>query len=161
MTKTKDICIDFRCHHPSPADTIINGQEAEIVESYKYLDTIIDNKMTFDRITDMMIFRLRKPARFQADRYLVTFLYKCFIESVSSSFICWYAAANLKQSSLTRVMKVSGKIIGTQQKSLYDKQLLNKAESIISDSTPPPALRTQLPALWFPPQTTLSQNQQT
>lgn len=33
VTNTKDMCIDFRHHHPTPANT--NGQDVVIVESYK------------------------------------------------------------------------------------------------------------------------------
>ena len=48
VTKTKDMCIEFRCLYPNPVNTKINGQNVEIVESYQYLGIIIDNKLGFD-----------------------------------------------------------------------------------------------------------------
>ncbi len=53
-------CIYFRCHHPAPANTTINGQDAETVKSFKYLGIISDDKPTFDNNTDMLI--QEKPA---------------------------------------------------------------------------------------------------
>ncbi len=129
VTKTKDVCIDCRRHHPAPVNTTVNGEAVEIVDSYKYLGIIIDDKLTFDNNTNMLIkksqqrlFCLRKLAKFQVDRSLMTMFNKSFIESVFTfSFICWFASLNLKQrNSLTRITKVSSKIIGTQQQTLSD-----------------------------------------
>ena len=48
VVKTKELVIDFRScvHHPTPVN--INGQHIEIVHSYKYLDTTIDDKLRWD-----------------------------------------------------------------------------------------------------------------
>lgn len=100
VTKTKDMCIDFRRHHPTPEKMIIDVKEVEIVESYNYLGIIIDNKLTFELNTDMLskksqqrLFCLRKLAKFQVDRSLMTLFYKSFTESVFTfSCICWYAS---------------------------------------------------------------------
>ena len=72
------------------------------------------------------LFRLRKLAKFQVDRSLMTMFYRSFIESVVTfSFICWFASLNLKhKNSITRITKVSSKIIG----SLY----INHDQSIMS-----------------------------
>ena len=45
---TKELIIDFRSgvHHPTPVN--INGQHIEIVHSYKYMDTTIDDKLRCD-----------------------------------------------------------------------------------------------------------------
>ena len=143
------MCIDFRRHHPTLEKTIIDGKEVEFVESYKYLGIIIDNKLNFDLNTDMLnkksqqrLFCLRKLAKFQVDRSLMTLFYKSFIESVFTfSCICWYASLSLKQkNTLAMVNKVSSKIIGIQQvklNELYDRHVLKKAESITSCSSHP------------------------
>ncbi len=52
VLKTKDMCIDFWCVQPSPETKMTDGQAVEIVESYKYLGTIIDNKLSFKKNTD-------------------------------------------------------------------------------------------------------------
>lgn len=46
VAKTKDMVIDFRSKPPAVQLTIIKGQVVEGVETYKYLGTIIDKKLT-------------------------------------------------------------------------------------------------------------------
>lgn len=52
ILKTKNMCIDFRRVQPSPDITVMDGQAVETVESCKYLGTILDNKLTFEKNTD-------------------------------------------------------------------------------------------------------------
>ena len=47
--KTKDVCIDFRNDPPSQTDTLIHEDKLEVVDEYKYLGTIIDNRLRWDR----------------------------------------------------------------------------------------------------------------
>ncbi len=114
-----DMCIDFRHHHSKPVNTKINGQDAEIVESYRYLGTVNDNKLSFDCSTNILckksqhcLFCLRKLAEFGVDRSLMTLFYRSFIESMSTfSFICWYASVTLKQkNAVTKVIRVCSSI---------------------------------------------------
>ena len=52
-SKTKDMVIDFRRKQPgSPPPTYIKGSSIEVVDHYKYLGTVIDNKLKFDINTD-------------------------------------------------------------------------------------------------------------
>lgn len=46
------MCIDFRHVQPSPDITVMDGQAVETVESYTYLGTILDNKLTLEKNTD-------------------------------------------------------------------------------------------------------------
>ena len=48
VTKTKDMLTDFRKKKPTHEITLIKGQTVHCVESYKYLGTIIDSKLTFE-----------------------------------------------------------------------------------------------------------------
>ncbi len=50
VSKTKDMSIDFRHSQPSPVSSVINGQDIELVQSYRYLGTILDNKPAFEYI---------------------------------------------------------------------------------------------------------------
>lgn len=149
IAKTKDMPIDFRRPSPNPTNCSLNDQNVEIVESYKYLGTIIDNRLSFESNTNTIckksqqrLFCLRKLAKFGVDRSLMSMFYRSFIESILTfSFICWYASTNLKQkSALNKVVKVSSKITGTQQNSLTDlfnSQVLRKADLISRDGTHP------------------------
>lgn len=48
VSMTKDMCIDFRRNPPTTAPTLINGIVVDVVSQYKYLGTILDDKLNFD-----------------------------------------------------------------------------------------------------------------
>ena len=121
VTKTKDMCIDFRLSAPATQISVINGQPVELVTTYKYLGTIIDNRLKFDSNTEMLckkgqqrLFCLRKLAKFQVDKSLMILFYRSFIESVISfSIICWYGNLGVKQkNALNGIVRGAGKIVG-------------------------------------------------
>lgn len=49
VSKTKDMIIDFRKNKNVISPVFINDQAVEVVEEYKYLGTIIDNRLSFDK----------------------------------------------------------------------------------------------------------------
>uniref|UniRef100_A0A671U0G4 Endonuclease/exonuclease/phosphatase domain-containing protein n=1 Tax=Sparus aurata TaxID=8175 RepID=A0A671U0G4_SPAAU len=71
--------------------------------------------------------------------------YRSFIESVIMfSFICWFQSLRVKERTLltllNKVVSISSKITGFAQETLqdlYNKQLLKKANSILSDCSHP------------------------
>ena len=78
VSKTKELCIDFRMSPQSPRKSLANGETVDIVKSYKYLGTIIDDKLKFDLNTDMLykkgqqrLYCLRKLAKFSIDKTLM------------------------------------------------------------------------------------------
>ena len=86
ITKTKDMLIDFRSEPPVPLATAIKGQSVEMVSYYKYLGTVIDNHLKFDANTEMLckkgqqrLFCLRKLAKFQVDKSLMSLFYRSYI----------------------------------------------------------------------------------
>lgn len=49
ISKTKDMIIDFRKNRASNQEaTVLKGQIVECVDTYKYLGTVIDNKLNFE-----------------------------------------------------------------------------------------------------------------
>ncbi len=72
--KTKDMRIDFRRNVTNTDKTSINGQEIEVVTEYKYLGSIIDDKLCFESNTSLLCKKgqqrlhcLRKLAKFNVD----------------------------------------------------------------------------------------------
>ena len=53
-SKTKEVCIDFRRPSPVPLCSVVNNQPVELVTNYKYLGTIIGNKVKFDANCEML-----------------------------------------------------------------------------------------------------------
>ena len=133
----------------SPRKSLANGETVDIVKSYKYLGTIIDDKLKFDLNTDMLykkgqqrLYCLRKLAKFSIDKTLMKLFYSAYIESVISfSIICWYGNLCVKdKNSLGKIVKAASKVIGTNMNSLgllFNRQVLKKAKSIRSDAAHP------------------------
>ncbi len=128
--------------------TSINGQEIEVVTEYKYLGSIIGDKLCFESNTSLLcktlqrLYCLRKLAKFNVDKTLLTLFYRSFVELVVIfSLIYWYGSITVTQkNSISRLIKVSSCITGSKQKGLkelYQKQMLRRIESILSDSSHP------------------------
>ena len=76
------------------------------------------------------------------DKTLMTLFYRSFVESVVTfSLICWYGSITVKQkNSLSKLIKLSSRITGSNQKGLeelYQKQMLKRVDSILSNSSHP------------------------
>ena len=108
VVKTKEFVIDFRSyvHHPTPVN--INGQNIEIVHSYKYLGTTIDDKLMWDDNTmnlykkdQQRLYFLRKFNALHIDR--------------KKHFIC-VPRVNCKKCYDVRFCLLVGKSLGQKQK---------------------------------------------
>ena len=122
---------------------------AQIVDKYKYLGTVIDNKLGWEDNTDAInskaqqrLFFLRKLNHFQVDNKILSLFYRSFIESVLAfSLVCWFKNANVKsRNKLSRIVNICSKITGVQQASLselYDRQVLRKTATILRNPQHP------------------------
>ena len=149
ISKTKNMHIDFRRQTKDKEPVSIRGQAVECVDNYKYLGTIIDNKLSFVancesglKKANQCLHCLRKMSSFHIERKLLTMFYRCFIESVISfSLVCFYGNLPLKnKNSLNQIVRWASKLIGEPQlnvESLYNGQLQRLARSIINDTTHP------------------------
>ncbi|KAK0146536.1 hypothetical protein N1851_014143 [Merluccius polli] len=107
-SKTKDMVIDFRRKQSgSTPPTYIKGSSIEVVDHYKYLGTVIDNKLKFDINTDAIcrkgqqrLYFLRKLNSFNVDKVILSLFYKSFIESVLTfAFTAWYGGISLREKN--------------------------------------------------------------
>ena len=149
VSKTKEMHIDFRKNPSVISPVIINDQAVEVVKQYKYLGTIIDNKLTFEPQVDAVCLKAhqrmyfyRKLRNFNVDRTFMKMFYSCFIESVLTfSFVSWYGSITLKNKNrLQHIVKVCSKIAHTtlnELHSLYKIRALKKARSILANPSHP------------------------
>ena len=145
--KTKEMLIDFRKNPPVVPDLLIDGARVERVTEYKYLGTVLDNKLNFAANTNFInkkcqsrIFCLQKLRSLKVSARVLQDFYRCFIESVLTfSFLCWYGNLTVKSKNvLNRVVNVCGKVVGVRQKSLnelYEERVRKKARMIVSDTS--------------------------
>ncbi|KAI5086940.1 gastrula zinc finger protein XlCGF28.1-like, partial [Silurus meridionalis] len=149
VLKTKEMIVDFRKNRTAISPVVINDHAVEIVHHFKYLGTIIDEKLTFGAHVDAVckkahqrMYFLRKLYGFNVDSTFMKMFYSCFIESVITfTFVCWYGSLNLKnRNRLQGIVKVCGKIVCTNLldlNSVYKARTLRKAGLILRDSSHP------------------------
>ncbi len=140
--------IDFRKNVPMHTVTYIKGQTVESVQSYKYLGTIIDSKLSFEanreavcRKGHQRLFFLRKLCKFHIDKTLIMF-YHTYIESVLSfCLVSWYGNLSLKsRNSIDQITKWASSLIGEPLRtpaSLYIRQVQRVRDSILRDRLHP------------------------
>ena len=139
--------IDFR-KNPEPIPNLcIDGAVVERVHEYKYLGTVIDDKLNFNANTDLLnrkchscIFFLQKLRSLQVNVKVLQNFYRCFVESVLSfSLICWYKSLTVKNKNvMNRIVTRCGKIVGCEQmklNDLYECRVRDRAKQIVSDGT--------------------------
>ena len=124
-SKTKEMIFDFRTSKRSELlPIVIKDSDIEIVETYKYLGTVIDNRLTWaDQCKAVLsksqqrMYFLRKLKAFHVDRTILRLFYESVIESVLLfSCVVWYGGCRKKDfSKLQRISKQAGKITGDAQ----------------------------------------------
>ena len=147
VKKTKELVIDFRKNAPPVSDLFIDGVKVERVHEYKYLGTILDDKLNFNANTDFIyrkcqprMYCLRKLRSLNIKKDILRVFYRSFIESVLSyGFLCWFDGLSLKNKNiLTRVVNLGSKIVGQKQEGLaklYECRAMKKAAKVASDET--------------------------
>ena len=126
-------------------DLLIEGVIVEKVNDYKYIGTVLDNKLTFESNTNCIVkkchqrmfcmFRLRS---FGVSPKILQMFYRSFIESVlTSSFVCWFGTLSVKnRGRLNSIVNRRSKVVGVRQtglSELYENRAMRKGLQIMSD----------------------------
>ena len=119
----------------------------ERVSIYRYLGTLIDDKLTFQQNTDAVykkcqqrMYLLRKLRSLNIRPDILKAFYSSHIESVVTfSFLSWFGGLTVSNvNKLQTVVNTCTKICGTEcksMKSLYGKRALVKATKITNDAS--------------------------
>ena len=145
VEKTKEMVIDFRKNPTVVPSLFIDDVRVERVSEYKYLGTILDDKLTFKAHTDYInskcqsrIYCLQKLRSLNVNLDILRTFYRSFVESVLTfSFLCWFGGLSLScKNVLGRVVNVCSKVLGERQTNLNDLYICRtekKAKAIVSD----------------------------
>ena len=148
VKKTKEMIIDFRQKKDQIDPIIINGEAVEIVDNYKYLGCIIDDKLKrtahVSRVAkkaNQRLYFVRKLKKVGVDKKVLSLFYKSIVESVISYCMSsWYGnVSGNERKKLKRVVKTA-KRIGcdvTPLEKLYKIIVSNKSSKIMKDSSHP------------------------
>ena len=121
--------------------------EVERVTEYKYLGTVLDNKLNFNKNTDVIhkrcqtrIFCLQKLRSLIVSAAVLCTFYRSCIESVLTfSFLSWFGGLNVKSKNvLNKVVNVRGKVVGERPEhlsQLYERRVVRKARVIVDNNS--------------------------
>jgi hypothetical protein len=137
VSKTKEMCVDFSKTKVDETASLIHDEPVEIVDTFKYLGTIFDNKLKFDANTEHVkreqqrVYLCESSTVFSVSPVILCRFYQSFIESLLSfSFICWIRSLSVHdRNSLSSIVNVCSKIIGVKQRDLFsfcDQQTIRK-----------------------------------
>ena len=145
VSKTKELVVDFRSNKTSIRPLDINGQIVEIVQSFRFLGSIMasslkweDNVTTIRKKAQQRLYFLRQLRKFKVSQQVLLQFYRAAIESVLTfSISTWYGStSHQERNELDRIVDTASKIIGCHVPSLqviYEKRLLRRASHIVSD----------------------------
>jgi hypothetical protein len=145
ISKTKELVVDFRSKKTPIQPLVINDQEVEIVESFRFLGSIIscslkweDNVIAIRKKAQQRLYFLRQLRKFQVSQKVLLQFYRAIIESVLTfSITTWYGSTSQQdRKDLDRIVATASKIVGCDLPSLdqiFEKRLVSRAISIVSD----------------------------
>ena len=147
IVKTKEMVVDFRKNPPPVPELIIDDVVVERVAEYRYLGTVLDNNLTFDKNVDTIhkkcqsrIYCLQKLRNIGVASDILEMYYRACIQSVLTlSFMCWYGSLGVSgKKVLNDVVNVCSKVVGKKQacmQDLYERRLKRKARQIAGDQS--------------------------
>ena len=126
----------------------IHNKPVSIVSTYKYLGTIIDDKLKWNENVralcskgNQRLYFIRKLKSFHIDSTILKLFYSSVVQSVITfSCICWWNnLSKINQGKLEKVRRGAQRTIGSELTLLsdvYKTRLLKKTGSILSEGHP-------------------------
>ena len=148
VKKTKEMIFDFRSKLTPHVPTFINDSEVEVVETYKYLGTVIDDKLKgsynvnciYKKLNQRMYF-VRKLKKANVSKIVMSKFYKAVVESVVLfSICCWFGSCSMSDKKKIKKVINSARRIGctvASLENLYSDSVLKKVNDIILDCNHP------------------------
>ena len=150
VSKTKDMIIDFGRPKKEFEEIIINGSKVEQVGNYKYLGTVIGERLEWTMNTSATcnkawkrMYYLRKLKEFNINPAIMRLFYDSVVTSVLMfNAVAWFNNISLElKKKLEKVSKSADRIIGTNAKNTLDdqckRQVLNLSRRVISNPVHP------------------------
>ena len=137
VKKTKELIIDFRKNSAPKTQLQIEGEDVEIVTSYKYLGVTIDHKLTWNNHAEKLvknihsrIYFLRKLNSFKVDHTMLSLFYKATIQSVITfAIVCWGGNGNVEKKNRINSLINKAKKICKANDIFADFEMLHLLES--------------------------------
>ncbi|KAI4901199.1 hypothetical protein NFI96_027028, partial [Prochilodus magdalenae] len=144
--RQKEMVVDFRKNRSPQAPVTIDGEEMEVVGTYKYLGVHLDNKLDWSSNTSAVFKRgqsrlyfLRKLRSFGVcTKLLWTFYQSVVASAIFYSVVCWGNSIN--KTAINKLVKKAGSVIGLKLDTLEvvaEKRTLNKLLAVMDNASHP------------------------
>ena len=148
VKKTKEIIVDFRKKHTTIRPIEIKGETVDVVTEYKYLGTLINDKITgsnhiqkLAKKANQRLFFVRKLRKINVSRRILSLFYKATIESILSfCIVVWYGnTTSAERKKLKRVIRTAHNLGCTTSslEDLYKTAIMKKLKEIRSEKQHP------------------------
>ena len=149
VTKTEEMIFDFRKNTSDIQPLVIKQEEVRTVHTYKYLGTVIDDKLEWTPNIDasckkanQRLFFLRKLRQFKINSTILNLFYEAVIQStLLYNHLCFFSSlSEADKGRLEKIVTAAGKAIGQNPKSLVEihtKASSKKAWVILKDQSHP------------------------
>ena len=99
VAKTREMVVDFRRNRPPPSLVCIGGTDIDIVDSYKYLAVVLDNKLEWTTNTEAVykkglswLYFLRRLRSFSVCNQILLMFYESVVAStIFFAVVSWGA----------------------------------------------------------------------
>ena len=114
VSKTKELIFGSRNDDNRCMQIELNGRKVEVVDSFKYIGTVVDQKLTFTQHVDFVfkkaqrrLFLLRKLKHFGVSQGILEMVYISLIESILAfNIVTWFGVLTVRNKArLSRVVK--------------------------------------------------------
>ena len=149
VKKTKEMVVDFRTSDIVHTPLFINNELVDKVTEYKYLGTIIDHRLTFNKNVDSVykkaksrLYFVRQLCKLKVDSRILELFYSSILQSVIAfSIACWYGNCSTEaKGKLTCIIKTCYKLGIANIPSLeeiYSKRVIQRCKVIVNDDLHP------------------------
>lgn len=149
VAKTEEMVIDFRRKSDEIYPLVIKGEEVRIVNTYKYLGTVIDDKLewtpnieTCCKKASQRLFFLRKLRQFRVNSTILNLFYQSTVLStLLYNQLCFFSSAKKADvEQMNRIVKAASAVIGQDVTPLaahYYQASVKKARGILEDDSHP------------------------
>ena len=147
--KTNEMIIDYSTVGVKVPSLIINNEQVEIVNEYKYLGTILDNKFTFTsnvnaiyKKANLRLYYVRQLSNLNISSKILEIFYVSVVESLLCFAItCWFGNCSREsKGKLTKIIYICINLGVSKAKTLsalYEASVLRRCDIIRKDENHP------------------------
>ena len=147
--KTKELVVDFRRRKSTPIPVSINGEEVEMVDTYKFLGVHLNNKLDWSDNTEALyrkgqsrLFFLRRLRSFKVCTRLLQMFYQSVVASATFfAVVCWGGGIGSGGASkMNKLVRKASSVVGMKLdcvEAVTERRMRGKLQAIMDNPSHP------------------------